>query len=658
MFKLTHTLFLIIFSLLTAQVVFAQSAFAPLESNHPRHLSPTQQTPSFIVSENGSALPLSFKRHVTESYLPGHMQTSLNYFNQLGVKGCEDSRSADYAIALTIKGDYQGCYDFAQQCLVSQKEKVSVPLIIQGARCAALDYQFAKAHQLFEDGLVSSEFEGSLAAAYVLEYASLALFSNYANEVDRIIGLNHSWSAEQKNVARGTVEYLGAGLPENVTKAQVFEFVDQQVTEATGFYEKLLKGIRISNYLKDYQHQKAYDYLIQDAIQITNHLDWWRQGFNVVYAVSDGIDYTLPKDLYVAYLSAAHSRLTSLPIERNVYNYTQIVNEICHDQMLQEPKKSEFAAQLDLWRAGKMPLSELIEKLTEPSNGFLNKSDVMSTLGSLWSILGDYEKAEQAYWKSHQLCVFNNRSHWGFVLLERRKKYLSFPEFAANEIFVDDTLKNVSFPEVFQKFIPNYNSFPEASKKRIQFAARIWAPFVEGMYQSGHLAYIKLPFERLSEVPNLSEIKDTRIGPPDMPNYLFDNRLWDDVRGAGGETVAADHDEVFNTVHGDYNLLGHEMAHQFQNYVQAKKPGLDACINKLYANPKARDVFPDGYAKSTVAEYFAQGITYYLIPEQAPVRYGTNRSWAKKNDSDFYLFVDSIEKAGGDLEKIKCPIEL
>lgn len=602
----------------------------------------------------------AFVPNVTDGYLSGHLQSSLQYFKGQSAVACSHSKSTDYAISLTIAGKYQDCYQYVVSCLQQPQQtqsKISIPLLIQGARCAGLDYQYEKAYQLFRQGLVAEDFSEDLASAYLIEFGTLALNSNYAKELDDIVNLHPQWTAEQKNLAKGLIEYLGAGLPSSVSKKQVFDFVDRELTSAQGFYEKLLKSIRISNYLKDYQDQKAYDYLVQDAIHLTNPLDWWRPGFSILYAVANGIDFSLPKNFYLAFLPFAHDRLTSLPTERNVHNYTQIYGDVCKNEMLQEPLRTEFNNQLNQWRQGHISLDQLVVSIQQRLDDFKNKSDVMSTLGSLLAIQGQYTEARAAYWKAHQLCAFNNRSHWGLVLLERRQKYLTFPEFAANEKFVETTLQDVKFPDVLQQFIPNYNAFPTVSQRRIQFAARIWAPYIQGMYASGNLAYIKLPFELLSQVPQFSEVRDSRIGPPDMPNYLYDNRLWDDVRGAGGQMVAADHDEIFQTVHGDYNLLGHEMAHQFHHYIAAAAPVLNTCIQKLYDHAGKRNMYADGYSKSTVAEYFAQGISYYLIPTDSPPRYGTNGSWFQKNDPEFFQFMVSIDQAGGDLDKIKCPIK-
>ncbi len=634
-----------------AQMVFSASEQLPSRNYAAEHQKKQKKRSLIEVEE-------PFVPNVTDTYLPNYLQSTLQYFKNRPKVSCLDSKSIDYAISLTISGKYQDCYQYVESCLQENAEKVSIPLIIQGARCAGLNYQYEKAYQIYKKGLVTKDFNDDLASAYIIEFASLALSSNYSSEVDDIVNLHPQWTSERKNLAKGLIEYLGAGLPTTVSKKQVFDFVDQELSLAQGFYAQLLKNIRIANYLKDYQTQKAYDYLVQDAIQLKNPLDWWRSGYNILYAVANGTDFTLARNFYLAFLPFAHDRLTSLPAERNVYNYTQIYEEVCKDQMLQGDQKKIFVEKLNHWRSGNLSLDQLISLIQDSSTEVLSKSDVQSTLGSLLSIQGHYDASRAAYWKAHQRCAFNNRSHWGLVLLERRHKYQTFPEFADNEKFIEIALKDVKFPAAIAEFIPNYNSFPADSQRRIQFAARIWAPYIASMFGLGNRAYIKLPFELLSEVPNFEDMRDARIGPPDMPNYFYDNRLWDDVRGAGGKMVAADHDEVFQTVHGDYNLLGHEMAHQFHQYVSETKPSLNDCIHKLYENAGKRNMYADGYSKSAVAEYFAQGIGYYLIPATSPARYGTNVSWFQKNDPDFYTFMVSIDQANGDLQKISCPVAL
>jgi hypothetical protein len=133
--------------------------------------------------------------------------------------------------------------------------------------------------------------------------------------------------------------------------------------------------------------------------------------------------------------------------------------------------------------------------------------------------------------------------------------------------------------------------------------------------------------------------------------------LWDDVRGLGGGTVIADHDETFESVQGDYNLLGHEMTHQFHFYLQQYQPLLSKCVDKLFSQAKRKDTFPDRYAATNVMEYFAQAVTYYLIPADSPARYGTNSSWYPKHDPDMYKFIQSIESSNGDFKSIICPLE-
>jgi hypothetical protein len=178
-------------------------------------------------------------------------------------------------------------------------------------------------------------------------------------------------------------------------------------------------------------------------------------------------------------------------------------------------------------------------------------------------------------------------------------------------------------------------------------------PSITSLYDNQFRTYIKYAFDLLSDSPGMSEIAEQRIGGKNYPN---DNRLWDDVRGVGGETVVADLAEVFQTVQGDYNLLGHEMTHQFQALLEKVDPAGLSCVEKLYEKDKLNKNFPDGYSAYNKEEHFAQGVTYWLIPSDAPARFGLNHSWLEQNDPEQLSFINSINSSGGDLSKITCPL--
>src|SRR5262249_38726701 len=134
---------------------------------------------------------------------------------------------------------------------------------------------------------------------------------------------------------------------------------------------------------------------------------------------------------------------------------------------------------------------------------------------------------------------------------------------------------------------------------------------------SGARVYLKQAFERLSEVPGYASLRDARV---DGPGFEEDNRLWDDIGGVSdGRLAVFDYASVLEAPFGAYNVAAHETAHLFH----ARAPAaIDDCIGTLYQGARARDLFPDPYAAINKAEYFAQGVGYYLTPVDAPPRFG------------------------------------
>lgn len=617
-------LFLFLLVSLKAQ---AQSAFAP-ENQIP--IEPQRMQESI--------------RHfnVTDSALPNLLQKAFLHYQNISAPDCSSASAFDYALSLTIKGDYKSCSEFVFQCA-----HPNAALVIQGARCAALDFNYILALEIFKNGLSTNP---QFPKAYYLEYATLARYSLAPEKTEAILDLNPEWTSAQKKQALGFVEMAGNTQPTNVSKNDVFNFIEEQLKMANDFDQQYLKAWRINIYTQDYQFEKAYQYLVQDAATLANPLDWWNSGFSLLYKLkADGF---APADsFYQAFLPYAHMR-SLLPKENNTFDYSMIRSSVCKDSFLQGAELTELKTIISRWKNSQASLSDSIAVLQKKPENYFSKSDFLSALGGLLSMNKQSELAQNYFWKAHQLCPYNNRAHWGIVLLQRQKKYSQFPEFAANEKRVTDTLQKITFPPETQNYFANWNSLLKISQDRVKYAARIWAPYLKALLQSGSKSYIKPPFEILSTSPGFSMLRDQRI------SYPFDNRLWDDVRGAGGASVAADHDEVFLTVQGDYNLLGHEMAHQFHNYVTSAEPRLNDCIQNLYDAATARDLFPDAYAKGNVKEYFAQGVTYYLVPADSPARFGINVSWIKKNDPDLYNFIVSIDSSNGDLKKIICPISL
>lgn len=590
---------------------------------------------------------------VGDEYLPRQLQTDLKKLSAKKAPSCAGEDSYLYTLSLTVKGQFQKCYQQVENCIRTGKSRnIPVASLIQAARCAKVENQLTKAYQLLDAGHRSADFAGEGASALTLEMALYAQFSMFADKTDAIIAAHPEWSVAEKDLAKSLIEFVGSTTPVKNSKQEVLNFLNQQIESSVpGFYNRLLKMYRFQISYNEHRYEEARNYLIQDVKTMINPLDWWDIAFYSQYSLSDGLNFNKALLIYNAYYPYTNMR-SRFPVEQNVFNYSQISGQICKDTMLTAAEEASLNQDLDQWKDGQLSLTNLINKLKTAGAEQSRKSNLLSTYAGLLVINGEMGRAQDFYWKAHQACPYNNRSHWGLRLIERKKRYAVYPEFQSNIDKMKAVVSKLSYPQEASQYFLNWNSLPDTSRERVKYGSRILAPFIAALNNTQrYRTYIKMPFELLSRSPGYADIRDQRI------SYPHDNRLWDDVRGLGGDVVIADHDETFESVQGDYNLLGHEMVHQLHFYFEAYYPHLGNCIDRLYQQAKRKDTFPDRYAATNNKEYFAQAITYYLIPPDSPARFGINASWYPKYDPDMYQFILSIEASGGDINAIRCPRE-
>ena len=433
------------------------------------------------------------------------------------------------------------------------------------------------------------------------------------------------------------------------TRKDVQDFLSMQINKTGARFRSVLKGFKLRKSIADYNYSLALQELAEFAKDFESPLAWYALAYKAVYSGYDK-NFAQARKIYDVYDQYSGPTWT-LPTEQNTYNYTELYGSICSQWLLANDDRQAFNLFKEQIRTGAIGPAESLTKLEAYVQKYPGKADVLTTYGALLSLNGRHEEGMRAYWEAHMLCRYYNRANWGLTLEKRYLQYRSYPDYVSNEKKVDVELAGHQIPQEMSTYIRNWNAFDIETQKRIAYGARVWLPFVPALNAQSFTAYIKFSFDLLSESPDLASIRDTRIGGDNYPN---DNRLWDDVRGLGGGTVVADAAEVFQTVQGDYNLLGHEVAHQFQEMLDVVDQPREQCIFKLYREAKERNRFPDPYSAQNEAEHFAQGITYSLIPVDAPKRFGINRSWLVLNDPNQLRFIETIENAGGDVKKISC----
>ncbi len=568
---------------------------------------------------------------------------------------CLGTSGQRYILALSVRGQYQECLAYAERC-ARRSEAMAMRTLVQGARCAVALQQHRRALDLFRQGATLRAFRRADDASFLLmEYATFTEFGIYPRLTNAVVELHPRWRRRERGLALAAVRLLKRGDVTAEEKLQARQFIEEQLVRARGAYADWLKVARLSIAHDEGEIPRAVQLLREDAPTLVNPLDWWVLGYRTLYRAALNANFAAATALYQAFLPHAHSR-SWLPTEQNVLTYAQIRQSACPATLLQGEGLGDFQAVLARWREGSLGIDELRADLRARLALAPTAADLLTAQGDLLSLGGDPAGARAHYWRAHQACPQYNRAHWGLELLNRDERYAGYPEYARNEARLREVVARTQLPAEAAQYFVNWPGLPEAARARVTYGTRLWAPYIRELHAHGLKTYIKLPFEILSDAPGMHGLRDARIGPPTMPSYRNDNRLWDDVRGAGGATVVADLHEIQQAVHGGYNLLTHEIAHQFHHHLQNARPDLYQCLERLYAAARGRNRFPDAYAASNVKEYFAQGATYHMVPADSPARYGLNASWLPANDPDLHRFLQSVEASQGDLSRVECPL--
>jgi hypothetical protein len=553
---------------------------------------------------------------------------------------CLESSAADFALAQRALGRHEDCLSFTQLCA----ENPAVALI--GAQCASDHFDVAKSEEFYERATAVSSGVRPLAA---FEYAYYENFGPHPDRVDSILARETSWSESDRALWKGVIRRAGAADLENLTKPAVDRFLAARIADQSGDFHDRLLSARIAIEIGDDALTGALNDLVANGPKFRSPLLWYYHAYQAsYYGFAD--DFRLARGVYDTY-DRYSDRWTSLPTENNTYTYTEMYASACRANLLSGPDLTAFNALKASLRKGSMPFDTALARVTALAKKFPAKAEVLSAYGGLLSMAGQHAGAMDAYWNAHRACRYYNRANWGILLEKRYLKYNSLPDYAANEAKVAALVKEIEVPAVTSKYFVNWASLNASERERVLYGSRIWVPYYSTLSAAGSSVYIKAPFDLLSDSPSMSEVKDERI---EGDGHDTDHRLWDDVRGLGGQVVIADANEVFQTAQGDYNLLGHEMTHQFHAFLSTQKSPLADCIEGQFALATSRKNFPDAYSGTNSKEFFAQGVTYYLVPEGSAERFGLNQSWLPAHNPLQFSFIRSIDSSGGDLSRITC----
>lgn len=559
------------------------------------------------------------------------------------VPSCETRDAALHLEALRSAGQFKACLDFVKNCSNGHQGTY-----LFAASCASDLNQFVRADQLFSAGVKASSTE--YIDMLIYQYASFAKFGIYPEKTAAIIALHPEWKTKI-NIVDGILELAAFGKTSKASKEDIDNFLNIQIVSKNTVTRALFLNVKLAILVKEYRYVEAKNFLVQSSSLMLQPYSSWLQAYNTFYSQSS-TTYTAAREIYDRVLPYMHAEST-LPLEQNTYNYTELYTSVCKDHLMQAQDYKDLSSIKSNWSNSALTNIQAINQLEQLNRSRPERADVLTMLGGLYRLENNVVLAKERYWQAHQACPYYNRAHWGLRLLIRKDKYESYPEFRQIERNVIETTPISIWPDHPENYFRNWRQFNEKFQQHVIYGARIWLPHFPFLIANQMTTYLKFDFELLSESPSLSHMRDKRIGGANYPN---DNRLWDDVRGLGGDTVVSDIWETYYTAHGDYNLLGHEMAHQFQRASEEVQSTefIVNCIVDLYREARQTNNFPDAYSAQNKEEHFAQGVTYYLVPKDSPPRFGLNQNWVEQNNPRQFRFVKSIDVNNGDLSKISC----
>jgi len=632
-----------LFLLFTCISAFAQSVYSPENLKPVPHLEGNERFQLFSQKPQQPKEDQKLKGEAVDvgKNLQNHFAAIAEHLAP--VPSCNNKAAAEHVEALRTSGQFQACVDFAKNCSNGHQG-----VYLFAASCAADLNQFAKADQLFNAGVRASPSE--YVDMLIYQYASFAKFGIYPEKTESIIALHPEWKTKI-NVVDAVLELAAFGKTSKASRAEIDNFVLIQTTSKNTVTSSLFLTVKLAILVKEYRYVDAKNFLVQSSQFMYQPYGAWLQAYNTFYSQSP-TTYTAAREIYDRVLPFLHAD-ANLPLEQNTYNYTELYSSVCKNHLLQGQDFQTLSTIKRNWEMRSLTNVQAIDQLEQLNRSKPERSDVLTMLGGLYRLENNVSLAKARYWQAHQACPYYNRAHWGLRLLSRKERYEAYPEYQRIERKVAETVPPSIWPENPENYFVNWRQFSIGVQQHIVYGARIWIEHIPFLRSVEMRTYLKFDFELLSESPGLSSVRDKRIGGANYPN---DNRLWDDVRGLGGSTVVSDIWETYFTAHGDYNLLGHEMAHQFQRASESDQSTdfIVDCIRNLYSEAKQTNNFPDAYSALNKEEHFAQGVTYYLVPKDSPPRFGLNQNWVEQNNPKQFRFVKSIDTSRGDLNKISC----
>jgi len=210
----------------------------------------------------------------------------------------------------------------------------------------------------------------------------------------------------------------------------------------------------------------------------------------------------------------------------------------------------------------------------------------------------------------------------------------SLPEFRS--LFA--SLPDPPVPDV-DGIIVNFPSLSGEEQKAVRLALAPLQRFLPALKRAGATHEILALTTDIVDLPQFRHLHD---------RTTFDRRYYAHVRGLGGLHAATGREYLHESSDFRYNTLAHEFAHQV--HLHALDGEAREELDALYADALRGERALDYYARSDVAEYFAQGYEAYVSPFKRPclsATAGHTRDELRAKDPALYGFIVRLTGGSG-----------
>lgn len=205
----------------------------------------------------------------------------------------------------------------------------------------------------------------------------------------------------------------------------------------------------------------------------------------------------------------------------------------------------------------------------------------------------------------------------------------SLPEFdTLFELLPSPRTRNV------ERVFVNYTDLDAAEKKIIDNAVAPFRHYLPRLIAMGATHYVLGLSESITDLPHFEHLEK---------RTTFDHRHYAHVRGLGGIHAATGREYLWEARDSRYNTLAHEFAHQV--HLHALSDADREELEQLYVKALREDRALDYYARSDVAEYFAQGYEAFVSFFKRPCLSSTaghTRTELEQRDPQLFAFIQRL----------------